>query len=136
MTRAHYALILASGACLTVACGPRDHGEGDAGVCVDTVLCIRGTHWSTDACACVPDSVGTGGSTSTCVQTELCVRGDHWDSTLCRCVVGPQAYARATDELAPIVNTIISGCAGIASATCGQVRFTSRLAAGCRVFSD
>ena len=46
--------------------------------CVDTVLCIRGFHFSPEVCQCVPDEP--------CVDTVLCIRGLHWSPRLCECV--------------------------------------------------
>jgi len=57
--------------CTQQACAP-------ATPCVDTVLCIRGFHWSPDECQCVPDQP--------CVDTVLCARGLHWSPAECQCV--------------------------------------------------
>ena len=92
MKRASFALTLCLCAWLSTGCGPRHPGELDAGtdaggVCVDKVLCIRGTHWDPDECMCVADpGAATGGSAGTCVDNVLCIKGSHWDNKLCRCV--------------------------------------------------
>ena len=51
--------------------------------CVDTVLCVRGSHWSATQCRCVPDTAGTP---TACVDTELCIIGFHWSPEQCTCV--------------------------------------------------
>jgi hypothetical protein len=77
--------------------------KSDAGqVCVENQLCIRGSHWDTQLCKCVPDEVAgstaaAGGGAPVCVETALCVRDAHWDSVLCRCVLdSPDAGAGET----------------------------------------
>lgn len=62
------------GVCTQQFCAP-------ATPCVDTVLCIRGFHWSPDACQCVPDAAPTP-----CIDNVLCIRGSHWSPVECRCV--------------------------------------------------
>jgi len=71
------AITLASG-CAGAASVTQDAGP----TCVDNVLCIRGSHFDSQQCKCVPN-VDAG---STCVQNVLCVIGDHFDTTLCKCV--------------------------------------------------
>jgi hypothetical protein len=50
--------------------------------CIDTVLCIIGSHWSPTACQCVPDNP----SPTPCVDTVLCIIGFHWSPAQCACV--------------------------------------------------
>jgi hypothetical protein len=50
--------------------------------CVDTVLCIIGSHWSPTACQCVPDNPAP----TPCVDTVLCIIGFHWSPERCTCV--------------------------------------------------
>lgn len=50
--------------------------------CIDTVLCIRGFHWSPMACQCVPDNPAP----TPCVDTMLCIIGFHWSPERCTCV--------------------------------------------------
>jgi hypothetical protein len=64
----------------------RNGGSTDAGVCVQNVLCVRGSAWDPTLCRCVPQA-----DAGTCVQNVLCIRGSAWDPALCRCV--PQADA-------------------------------------------
>ncbi len=92
MKTARFYLALCACAWLSTGCGPRRPGEmdagTDAGVCVDKVLCIKGTHWDPEECMCVANSgATTGGTGGVCVETVLCIKGAHWDSSLCRCVV-------------------------------------------------
>jgi hypothetical protein len=57
-------------------------GTGGTGTCVDNVLCIRGDHFDTTLCKCVPDA----DAGPVCIDNVLCIRGDHFDTTLCKCV--------------------------------------------------
>jgi hypothetical protein len=73
----------------------------DAGpVCVENQLCIRGSHWDSVLCKCVPDEVagssaaGAAGA-PVCVENVLCVRDAHWDSVLCKCVLDEVAGSSA-----------------------------------------
>jgi hypothetical protein len=79
--------------------------KSDAGqVCVENQLCIRGSHWDTQLCKCVPDEVAgstaaAGGGAPVCVETVLCVRDAHWDSVLCQCILdSPDAGAGAAQR--------------------------------------
>lgn len=64
-------------------------GTCQPGACVDTVLCVQGTHWDATACRCVPDR---------CLDTMACMLGTHWDATACRCVPNrPGACTTAAD---------------------------------------
>jgi len=77
--------------------------------CVDTVLCIRGFHWSPERCACVPDEPGTCASDDECrLVQDLC--------TACDC------RALSVDDPDPVcpgpgVRCFADPCAG-RSATC------------------
>lgn len=86
---------------LSMGCRPVSHppppvaGAGGAPVCVDTQLCIRGDHWDSVRCMCVPDETagvgasGVGGASGApaCIENQLCVRGSHWDTVECKCVM-------------------------------------------------
>ena len=75
--------------------------------CVDTVLCVRGSHWSPIDCRCVPD---TEGSPTPCVDTVLCIRGSHWSPTACRCVADSPG-ACASDSDCRLFSDTCTGCA-------------------------
>lgn len=62
---------------------------GSAPICVQTQLCVRGDHWDTETCSCVPDAVdgsGGAGGGGVCIQNVVCVTTAHFDRELCRCV--------------------------------------------------
>ncbi len=67
--------------------------------CVDTVLCIRGFHWSPEECQCVPDEP--------CVDTVLCILGFHWSPTQCECV--PNGSCNV-DEDCRVFSDYCTGC--------------------------
>ena len=54
------------GACPAIACQPQ---PVDAGPCIDTVACIKGTVWSSTQCKCVPTT--TGGTCTTAADCHL-----------------------------------------------------------------
>lgn len=77
-----YKWILSLSVACFVGCSGMPTSTHDAGVCVDNVLCVQGSHFDNRQCKCVPNA----DAGSTCVQTVLCVVGDHFDSNLCKCV--------------------------------------------------
>jgi len=82
-------------------------GTGGSGTCVDNVLCIRGDHFDTTLCKCVPD-VDAG---PVCIDNVLCIRGDHFDTTLCKCV---------PDKVAGTQCSTAADCKGALPALCEQ----------------
>lgn len=54
--------------------GPRCPGLCQT--CIQTVLCVRGSHFDRQTCACVPN----------CIQTIFCVIGSHFDREACTCL--------------------------------------------------
>ncbi len=54
-------------ACIQIACDPPP--PADAGPCIDTVACIKGTVWSPTQCKCVPTT--TGGTCTTAADCHL-----------------------------------------------------------------
>ena len=70
-------------------------GTGVTGTCVENVLCIRGDHFDTTLCKCVPDA----DAGPVCVDNVLCIRGDHFDTTLCKCVPDADAGPVCIDNV-------------------------------------
>jgi len=79
------------GVCTQQICAPTP--------CVDTVLCIRGFHWSSTECQCVPDEP--------CVDTVLCIRGFHWSPEQCQCV--PDGSCAGDDDCR-VFSDYCTGC--------------------------
>jgi hypothetical protein len=73
-------------------------GQGGSGApCVQTQLCVSGSHWDSARCMCVSGAGATGGAgqaggtdagsgSAHCLQNQLCVRGSAGDSARCLCV--------------------------------------------------
>lgn len=111
----HLAAVVASCSTLVVAlaaCGSNDgpstaQSQGRSIVrspsvvaCPDNVLCIRGDHWDSTLCQCVPDGASDDAG-AVCPDLVLCVRGDHWDTGLCRCVPDDDAGAALDGSATP-----------------------------------
>jgi hypothetical protein len=76
--------------------------------CVQTDLCIRGDHFDTTLCKCVPDQdAGTVFDTNpACIDAVLCILGDHFDATLCKCV--PDREAGTVNDTNPVcIDTVL-----------------------------
>jgi hypothetical protein len=97
--------------------GRMPEGGTDAGhACVDNLLCIRGDHWDSTLCKCVPDAPGGVDAAKACIDNVLCIRGDHWDSTLCKCApdvpAPPGGQCAAASDCRGILPTLCMVCEG------------------------
>jgi hypothetical protein len=126
---------------------PAAAGDALTKVCVQSVLCIQGSHWDPVACQCVPDQCvsGPGGpcggftthpcvcrAGTKCVLNHIpdipgrcavcdpikCGPGTHWDTTSCQCVSGCRTAADCRGLLPQLCKQCADGSFGCAHHAC------------------